>query len=312
MKIFREFPFQVEDKPRAIALGFFDGLHLGHQKLINEMITISKTNNLTATVFTFNDHPESKFKDNFKFPGLIQSFDLRALKLQEMGVDEAFFAPMISQVKEISAYDFFHEYLVGQFRMKALIVGQDARFGHKGLGNVELLKQWTKETDVELIIVGDVKVDAQKISSTLIRQLIETGQIKKANQYLGYNYIIQGKVIHGKKLGRTLGFPTINIIFDPYLVKPRFGVYMSRVKYNDHLYTAITSIGTNPTVSSSSQIKVETFIYDKEIDLYDEAVFVELLDFIRPEIEFDSVQSMKERILLDLELVKKMHQQSND
>lgn len=309
MKVFREFPFHIEKKPRGIALGFFDGVHLGHQRLINKMIKISREKNLTATVFTFDGHPHSKFNAEFKFAGFIQDSEHRLENFKKLACDEVILAPMIPQVKEISAYDFFHHYMVGEFGMEALIVGKDAKFGHKGQGNVDLLKQWSHETNIDLTIVGDVLVDGYKLSSTLIRNLIEQGKISEANKYLGYNYVIQGEVVHGKKLGRTLGFPTINIHFNKELVKPLFGVYASSVNHNYLSYPAITSIGTNPTVSDDKKIKVETYIYDKNIDLYHEKVSVELLDFIRPEIAFDSVETMKKRIQFDLEEVNKWHNQ---
>ncbi|HHU52723.1 MAG TPA: bifunctional riboflavin kinase/FAD synthetase [Clostridiaceae bacterium] len=311
MKVYRDFPFQVKNKPRAIALGFFDGVHLGHQRLIKEMIAISQARDLTSTVFTFGDHPNSNFNNHFKFSGLIQKSESRLSGIAELNVQETILAPMIDQVKTISATDFFHEYLLKKFGMQALIVGKDARFGYGGQGNVELLGQWSRQTGIDFLVVGDVKSGDYKISSTLIRELIEQGNIKQANRCLGYAYRIQGEVVHGKKLGRTLGFPTLNIIFDADLVKPRFGVYASYVKLKNQTLPAITSIGTNPTVSSNNQIKVETFIYDKNIDLYNKEVTVVLLDFVRDEMIFKSVDLMKKRILSDLDLVKKMHDQGD-
>ncbi|HHT24894.1 MAG TPA: bifunctional riboflavin kinase/FAD synthetase [Clostridiaceae bacterium] len=309
MKIYRDFPFQVTNRPRAIALGFFDGVHLGHQKLIKELIAISHSRDLIPTVFTFGDHPNSNFNDHFRFSGLIQKAEGRLARIAELNVQETILAPMIDQVKMISATDFFHKYLLKDFGMQALIVGKDARFGHNGQGNVELLEQWTKQTGIDLLVVGDVKIGKCKISSTLIREFIEQGNIKQANQCLGYAYRIQGEVVHGKKLGRTLGFPTLNIIFDADLVKPRFGVYASQVKLQNQTLPAITSIGTNPTVSKDNQIKVETYIYNKNIDLYNKKVTVVLLDFVRDEMIFKSVDAMKKRIFSDLNTVRKMHEQ---
>ncbi|NLJ70003.1 MAG: bifunctional riboflavin kinase/FAD synthetase [Clostridiaceae bacterium] len=309
MKIYRDFPFQVANQPRAIALGFFDGVHLGHQRLIKEMIAISQVRDLIPTVFTFGDHPHSNFNNYLKFSGLIQKSESRLARIAELNVQEMILAPMIDQVKMISADDFYHKYLLKGFGMEALIVGKDARFGYRGQGNVELLEQWTKQTGIDLLVVGDVKFGDHKISSTLIRELIEQGDIKQANQCLGYNYRIQGEVVHGKKLGRTLGFPTLNIIFDADLVKPRFGVYVSHVIFQNQTLPAITSIGTNPTVSNDYQIKVETYIYDKNIDLYNEEVMVVLLDFVRDEMIFKSVDAMKKRIMYDLDLVESIHAQ---
>ena len=140
MKVYRDFPFQVVNQPRAIALGFFDGVHLGHQRLIKELITLSRSRGLISTVFTFDDHPYSNFNNPFKFSGLIQKSKGRLTGIAELNVQETILAPMIDQVKIISATDFFHKYLLKDFGMQALIVGKDARFGYRGQGNVELLK----------------------------------------------------------------------------------------------------------------------------------------------------------------------------
>lgn len=310
MKIYSDYPFQVKREKRAIALGFFDGVHLGHQKLLDQLLDLSKENQYKATVFTFDNHPKSTINKSLSFPGLIQTPELRLCKLEEFGVEETIIAPVIQEVTRIPAETFYFKYLLEQFAAKVLIVGQDARFGYKGRGDVARLKEWSKKTNVELIVIPDVSFDHHKVSSSYIRQLIADGKIKLANQCLGYNYQIQGQVIHGKKLGRTLGFPTINMTHDNRLVKPRFGVYVSCVVYKNKSLPAITSIGINPTVDKDEKIKIETYIYNKDIDLYDEKVMIELLDFVRDEISFSSIQAMKERILKDLHEVEKIHKQN--
>lgn len=311
MKIYREYPFQVKKEKRAVALGFFDGVHLGHQKLLNELLAISKKRNLLATVFTFDSHPKNTINKSFTFPGLITQLKTRLNKLEEHGVEECIVAPMISAISNIPAETFYFKYLIEQFGTKTLIVGGDAHFGYKGAGNVEHLKKWTQASGIELIVVADLLKNEEKVSSTYIRQLLEAGEIETANQLLGYAYQIQGEVVHGKKLGRTLGFPTINVTHDDHLVKPRSGVYGSRVLFKNQVFPSITSIGVNPTVETDSKIKIETYIYDKNIDLYEEKVIIELLGFIRNEIHFSSIHAMKDRIHSDLENVEQMHRQGD-
>ncbi len=307
MKVYDSFPFHLAKRDRAIALGFFDGVHLGHQKLIQELLEVSRKCDLCPAVFTFDSHPASLLDSNFKFSGLIQTVDLRLEKLADLEVAETVLAPMIEAVSHISAKDFYRHYLCEQFSMRAMVVGDDAHFGYKGQGDADLLTLWTKRDGLDFIRVSDVMVDGEKVSSTRIRLLLEKGRVREANRCLGYPFQVKGRVVTGKKLGRTLGFPTINLAYDDRLVQLLYGVYASRVLVGGQAYPAISSIGTNPTVDESQTVKLETYIYDKSMDLYDEIVRVEFLDFIRPEIHFPSVEAMTERILSDLKFVEDCH-----
>lgn len=307
MKVYRTFPFHLAKVDRAIGLGFFDGVHLGHQKLVQELLKVSRDRDLCPTIFTFDNHPASHLDPSFKFPGLIQGVDLRLERLADLGVAETVLAPMVEAVSHISAGDFYRHYLCEQFSMRAMVVGDDAHFGYKGQGNADLLAEWMSRDGLDFIRVADVIVDGEKVSSTRVRHLLEKGKVREANRCLGYPFQVKGRVVAGKKLGRTLGFPTINLAYDDNLVCPLYGVYASRVRVGNHLYPAISSIGTNPTVDRSPTIKLESYIYDKSIDLYDSFVYVEFLDFIRPEIHFPSVKAMTERILSDLKFVEDCH-----
>lgn len=312
MDIYNIFPFQAEKKKRAIALGFFDGVHLGHQQLLKQLLTISKQKAISPAIFTFQNHPKTLLQNSDKFEGLIQSLEMRLEKLQTFNVEEAFVVQMDEKFRHISAEDFYFHILCETLQIEALIVGQDTHFGYLGKGNIEKLKKWTNETNVELYVMPDMKIDGIKVSSTYIRQLLKEGNIHLTNRCLGSNYQINGKVIHGKKLGRTLGFPTINLTYDENLISPKYGVYMTRVILNNKKYPAITSIGTNPTVEEINRnVKVETYIYDQSFDLYDEIVNIEFIDFIRPEYKFPTVEEMTKRVLIDLDLVKERHENNH-
>ncbi len=307
MKVYDSFPFHIEKKNRAIALGFFDGVHLGHQELLKELAEISKAKHLTSTVFTFNNHPGSHLLAEYEFPGLIQTQEMRLETLNKFDVAEVILAPLIPAVTHIAAEDFYFNILCEQFGMQALIVGEDARFGYRGKGNVKLLKEWSKQTDVDLRIVPDLIYNGHKISSTYIRRLIAEGDMKQANQLLGHPFSIKGIVRKGKQLGKTLGFPTINIGYEDHLVKPKFGVYASQVLIDQVIYPSITSIGTNPTVEHNKTIKIESYIYQQNLNLYNTTVYVELLDFVREEIRFPNIDALIDQVMTDIHFVEDFH-----
>lgn len=307
MKIYDSFPFQIEQKKRAIALGFFDGVHLGHQKLLKELLEISRKKHLSSTVFTFDNHPGSHLLAEYEFPGLLQTREMRLATLNEFAISEIILAPLIPAVTHLAADEFYFNILCEKFGTEALIVGEDARFGYQGKGDVLHLREWTKQTHVDLIVVPDLIAHGHKISSTYIRRLIAEGDIKEANQLLGRPFSIKGIVHKGKQLGKTFGFPTINVGYADYLVKPKFGVYASQVIIDQVTYPSITSIGTNPTVDDQKTIKIETYLYQQNIDLYDTAVRIELLNFIREEICFPNIQAMIERVMSDIAFVKEFH-----
>ncbi len=310
MKVYRGFPFRVEQEERAIALGFFDGVHLGHQKLLDQLLRSSRKRNLSATVFTFDMHPGLVLQKSFSFKGLIQSNPMRLKKLQEFGVEEVILAPLSEEVSHIPAEEFYFDYLVERFGMRSLIVGEDAHFGYRGAGDVKKLQAWSEQSGSELFVIPDLEIACEKVSSTLIRKLLENGEIRKANSLLGYPHQISGEVRQGKRLGRTLGFPTINLDYDPELVRLKFGVYVSEVLIGRHVYPSITSVGTNPTVEQDSSIKVETYIYNQNMNLYDTEVSIALLDFVRPEMRFADLEEMQERILQDLRFVEDWHKEA--
>ena len=308
MRIYDGFPFAVEDTPRIVALGFFDGLHLGHRALIKRLKERADKLHALATVFTFADHPDTVFEPEMYFRGLIMSAERRLKTMAELGVDEVVNAPLIPEVYTMSAKDFFDKQLRDCLRAKSIVVGRDFRFGHHGQGNVALLKQWCAENAIELHVIDDVIVDGEKVSSTRIRTLLRSGKIEEANRCLGAPYTIGGKVIHGRQLGRLLGFPTINVQFDPKMVRPLFGVYASSVLHHGEALPGITNIGIKPTVDPDNPlIQSETHIYSEDMDLYDKSVDIQLLAFIREEVKFSSVDALKRQVDRDKATVLEYH-----
>ncbi len=280
----------------AVALGKFQGLHKGHMLLIEKITELSKKEDLTSGVFTINI-------DSSKAINLPRErFDI----LEEQGVDidiECEFTPEFSSMQPV---DFIKNVLVDKLGAKYVVVGTDFCFGYKRQGNVETLQKYSKEYGYEVIPVDKLYIDGRVISSSYIRELIETGNINNISAYMGRDYFISDIVSHGKELGRTMGFPTINFIPDKGKLLPPVGAYETEIFIDGRLYKGITNIGDNPTISSDNKTTVETHILDYDGDLYGRELKVSFKRFLRPQIKFNSVEELKKQLLIDCRKV--MHQ----
>ena len=194
----------------------------------------------------------------------------------------------------------FIKWIVKVINVRCIVVGNDFRFGYKRAGDHELIKTLEKEFGYELIVVDKVKDDCRDISSTYIRDEILKGNIKKANQLLGYPFFIRGNVVHGNQIGRTIGIPTINIPIPEEKILPPFGVYVSKVLVKDEWYMGVSNIGRKPTFGAENPIGLETYIIDFNQDIYDQVVTVEMYDFIRSEMKFPSIDKLKEQMSADI------------
>ena len=285
-----------ESKGRVIALGLFDGVHLGHRKIISRASQIAKDNGLTSAVLTFKGF---RIKDNTELTDL----EGRKKLFRELGVDEVICLDF-ETIKDIDAKDFVNDFLLGAFNSRVLISGTDYTFGKGAKGNVELLENFESEGEFELEIIPDVIYEGQKCSSTLIRKLLSEGETEKANALLGdvlYSY--SGKVVKGKMLGRTLGFPTANLPISNDRFKAKFGVYMTKTTINGKTYKSVSNLGLRPTVEDSTNVNIETFIYgldhDGNDELYGKDIKVELIKFIREEMKFGSVEELRLQVESD-------------
>ncbi|NLO35723.1 MAG: bifunctional riboflavin kinase/FAD synthetase [Clostridiaceae bacterium] len=295
---------------RGLALGFFDGLHRGHAELVHTLLSLCGLRGLTSAVFTFANHPEHVLKPDKPFAYLGTAEERLAL-LDEMGLDEAHLADFTPELAALSAGTFLEELIAGRFLAQLLVVGPDYRFGARGEGDVALLRTWTAKRGIELVVVDEVVMGAGKISSSRIRSLIQAGEVDQAATLLGRPYSLGGIVLSGRRLGRTLGFPTANLPLPPGKVCPALGVYATRVLALGQTWEAITSIGLRPTVSPDETTPViETHIFDADLHLYGETITIELLAFIRPEQRFDSLAALSEQIKADLEQVRGWHRGS--
>ena len=285
----------VIDKPTAVTIGKFDGIHLGHKKLINNTVKYRKSG-LSPVLFTFDISPLSFFGTNNKF---IYTNTEKEMILSEYPFDYVIEYPFSKEMSCMEAEDFFKDIIIGRLNAKALIVGEDFCFGHNRRGNVTLLSELSEQYDIKLNVIKKECTDRYEIGSTLIREQITAGNLEGAAEMLGSPFFIYGKVIHGKQLGRTLNMPTINMAAEKCKIFPPNGVYTSFVIYDGIQYAGVTNIGKKPTVSGEDVIGIETFIMDFDKDLYGEDVVVKLLHFQRPETKFADISQLKEQMHKD-------------
>lgn len=281
----------------AVAIGKFDGIHLGHQKLLARILELKK-DGLLAVVFTFDPAPESFFSGRAMRE--LMTVEEKRVAFEKMGIDVLIEFPLTKETASTKPERFVTEYLTDKLRAAVITAGTDLSFGEKGMGNAKLLQSMSEDCGYRLEIIEKVSIDGEEISSTLIREAVCAGNMEKVTAFLGTPYRISGRVIHGKQLGRTIGMPTVNLVPDEGKLMPQSGVYYSYVWLEDRRYPAISNVGRKPTVSDKNITGLETYLYDFDEDVYDKEITVELLHFKRPEMRFESVEMLKEQMQRDL------------
>lgn len=285
------------DTKTAIAMGKFDGIHLGHRKLL-QMILDQKQDGLKAAVFTFEPSPEEYFVGH-KVKQLFTKAEKRKA-FEQMGIDILIEFPLNEHTVVTPPEDFVRHILVEDLKADYIAAGTDVSFGDKGRGDQYLLKNMSKELGFELCLIDKVMLDGSEVSSTRVRNEVVDGEMPMVKRLLGTDYSVSGIVEHGKHLGHTIGVPTVNILPSDNKLLPPFGVYKSLVVIGDRSFDGMTNIGRKPTVSKDNQVGVETFIYDFDEDIYGQAIEVKLLEFRRPEMKFDSVEELKAQMEKDI------------
>lgn len=286
----------------GVSLGSFDGIHKGHLTLLNALIEDCREKNLKSVVYTFSNHPR-EIIDSKNSPKLIINKKQKLDLFEKVGIDFLVIVNFDDYQKNISAKDFVEEILLNKLNMQSITVGFDCRFGKKAEGDVEFLKEFSKEYGFDLSLVPPVMIEDEIISSTAIRNLLSDGIIEKANLFLGRNYSITGKVIKGKQMGSKLGFPTANIEVNFNLSLPKPGVYVTKTKVGEKLYRSITNVGFNPTFNQKTY-NIETFILDFNKNIYGEEVEVKFLHRIREEIKFNNLTDLCQKINEDVSYTK--------
>ncbi|MBR1528960.1 MAG: riboflavin biosynthesis protein RibF [Oscillospiraceae bacterium] len=285
-------------RPAAVALGVFDGVHLGHRAVLNAVCELYRKKGRLACALAFRTEDMISVKSS---SGYVYPSAVRRRILYQAGIQHVY-APVFSDIRSMDGRTFAEEILYQKLYAKDVCCGKNFRFGKNASCDIHDLEQFGKWFGFRVHVIDDVIIDEIKISSTEIRSLLQNGEIEKANQYLGQPYQIWQEVTHGAQLGRTIGFPTINQLFCENQLVPKFGVYASETEFsNGQKFKSLTNIGMKPTVNYQGLPLAETYIEDFSGDLYGKFLTVRLLRFIRPEMKFASVKALTEQMTKDLQ-----------
>lgn len=290
-------------RKRVIALGFFDGIHIGHAALLRRTVERAAEIGATPSALSFDIHPDTLVYG--KPVPLINSSAGRADLIRRLfGIDNVIFIHFNRQVMQMPWQEFVQT-LIHEMDAVWVVVGHDFRFGWKGEGNAERLAQYCDENGIGCDVIDPVMLEGRIVSSTYIRDLIEAGEMERANAFLGHPHTLVDTVHYGYRLGTKMGTPTINMKFPDGVIVPRHGVYAAKAVLEDGSeHIAVTNVGVRPTVSGEERISVESFILDYSGNLYDRQVRIEFFHFIRPEKKFSSVDELKAQILRDAETTR--------
>lgn len=284
----------------VFALGFFDGVHRGHQALLAECVRMAKAMDVETAAITFEAHPQSLFRSDV--PPLLTTLQDRFRLLLRYGIDHVYPFPVTPKVMSTPWEDFLEE-LLGSGAV-GFVCGDDFRFGSRGEGNAEKLRQFCRERKLPCVIVPEQNLDGVRISSSYIRKQIGEGDMATAVRFLGHGHMLTGTVVTGRRLGRSLGFPTANIELPQGVIVPRHGVYACRAYVGEKSYMAVCNVGNRPTVQGH-QVRTETWLLDFDGDLYGQSVTLEFMYFLRPEQRFESLDALKKAVLCDAENTRK-------
>ena len=292
--------FQNLDSKLVVAFGNFDGIHFGHKKLLRTLIEKAREINGLAAVFTFSNHPIQVLRpeENIK---LLLSKEEKEAMLAELGVDLLFLVPFNTTFSKIKPQNFVRDIIVDTLSASGVVVGYNFNFGYQGQGDAAFLKEAGSEMDFFVEVMSPIYCDGQRVSSTLIRHLLNEGNVEQARIFLGYYPFLMGKVVSGDKRGREIGFPTLNLDLPQTILVPSRGVYVVKVTVDGKVYGGVANIGCKPTFKSDQVSNVEVHIFDDfNRDIYGQVVKVEFIHYLRPEQTFNNINQLIERIHLDI------------
>ena len=308
MRIFRDLNDLAEFKNSVVTIGTFDGVHLGHQKILNKLKNEANDINGESLLFTFYPHPRMVVFPESHNLKLIQTIDEKIESLREFGLDNLIIYPFTKEFSRLTAFEFVRDILVDKLRVKKLVIGYDHQFGRNREGDIEFLRETANIFDFEVIEISAEEIDEVNVSSTKIRNSIIDGNIARANEFMGKPFQVQGKVVQGKKLGREIGYPTINLqLNNEHKIMPLDGVYAVQVYIAGSKHFGMMNIGINPTINVpyKEEKKYEVHLFDFDQNLYDENVIVLFRKFIREEKTFDNLDALKLQIQADEKNIRK-------
>lgn len=285
----------------VITIGTFDGVHIGHRKILERLIKDANVSDFKSMVLTFFPHPRMVLQKDADIK-LINTIEEKTKILKDIGLDYLIIHPFTSDFSRLSATEFVRDLLVNELQIKKIIIGYDHRFGRNRTANITDLVAFGSTFDFEVEEISAQEIDDVSVSSTKIRKALEDGDIQTANAYLGYKYMLTGTVKKGKGLGRQLNFPTANLhIEEVYKLIPKNGVYIVQSEMNDTIVYGMMNIGFNPTVSGKEKT-IEVNFFDFDQDLYDKKLQIDIIERIRDEHKFESVDALKEQLFKDKEI----------
>lgn len=290
----------------VITIGTFDGVHLGHKTILQEVVKHAREVNGESVLITFEPHPRKVL-----FPGtslkLLTPLDEKIELLTAEGIEHIVVAPFTKEFSRLSAGDYISDFLVGYFNPDSIVIGYDHHFGHDRSGNIQLLQQLATQYNYKVYEIPAQLIDEAAVSSTKIRNALTNGDVKDAAHMLGRHFSISGTVITGAQLGRTIGYPTANIqpIDEDQLI-PAIGIYAVLVLWQGREYKAMLSIGNNPTVSDTKELHIEANIFDFNADIYGETLKVSFVEKLRDEVKFDSIELLTQQLHKDKEATLKI------
>ena len=291
-------------EPIAVTIGFFDGVHLGHKFLLEQLKNIAATRSLPSAVLTFTKHPKRVLDKDFQ-PALLCSYEERLEKLAATGIDYCIPMDFTEEISQLSAKDFMQKVLKDKYNVNTLLIGYDHRFGHDRRDGFEQYIGYGREMD--MIVVQGYELDTgEYVSSSHIRELLQKGEVEEAAKLLTYNYSFSGTVVDGYKVGHTIGYPTANIAMDnPFRIVPADGVYAAYTYLDGKRHHSMLYIGNRPTLLSKNNKSIESNILDFDQDIYGKEIRVELLRYIRRDAKFHNLDILKRQLKMDEDRIKK-------
>lgn len=305
MKVFQGFDKIKEIKNPVLTIGTFDGVHLGHQKIINQLNFEAEKIGGESVLFTFYPHPRMVLYPDSHGLKLIQTQVEKIDKLRRMGLQNVVIHPFTLEFSRLSAIEFVRDFLVNQLGVKKLVIGYDHQFGKNREGSIEFLLEVCETYDFEVIEIAAQEIDEVNVSSTKIRNAIKSGDVETANTFLGEPFLLNGTVIAGSALGRELGYPTANIDVEGEIkLIPGNGVYAAEVEVDGAWYKGMMNIGVRPTIENESKAKIEVHLFDFNGNLYGKSLTVQLLSRSRDEIKFNSLDELKNQLKKDEKIIR--------
>ncbi len=300
MQIHHDISGLKDVKDSIVTIGTFDGVHLGHQKIIRRLIDLKKKEGGETVLFTFDPHPRKVLFPDQTDLKLITTTEEKCRLLEKLGIDHVLVFPFTKAFSQMHATEYISEIIAKGLHTKSLVIGYDHRFGSNREGNIDTLKELSTTYNFKVEEIPAQEINQLNISSTRIRKAIEEGDVETANAFLGHAFFITGVVVKGKQLGRTIGYPTANIdVADPDKLIPKIGVYAVNVVLDSIIYKGMLNVGVNPTTDSDNRIKIEVNIFDFDKEIYGRSLSVEFVKWIRDEEKFANLEELKQALAND-------------